>query len=32
MTIHLTGDDYAALDKYRRMRKEAALEASIQGA
>jgi len=32
VTIHLTGDDYAALDKYRRMRKEAALEASIQGA
>ena len=32
MTIHLTGDDYAALDKYRRMRKEAVLEASIQGA
>ena len=32
VTIHLTSEDYAALDKYRRMRKEAALEASIQGA
>ena len=29
VTIHLTGDDYAALDKYRRMRKEAALEAEV---
>lgn len=31
VTIHLTGDDYAALDKYRRMRKEAALEARVEG-
>lgn len=29
VTIHLTGDDYAALEKYRRMRKEAALEAEV---
>lgn len=32
VTIHLTSADHEALDKYRRMRKEAALEASIQGA
>ena len=32
VTIHLTSADHEALGKYRRMRKEAALEASIQGA
>lgn len=32
VTIHLTAADDEALEKYRRMRKEAVLEASIQGA
>jgi phage terminase small subunit len=32
VTIHLTAADDEALEKYRRMRKEAALEASIHGA